>query len=192
MPRAHSIFPSSFPFPQVAGYPHQSLLTLRAELPLLVGLKKNEEWVSKDAGAALVSIVDESIESAEPMHGEVSGCWKVHASGPDLRFSYAAPVNRQRQKCTGDNFVSKLHLKFFLMGGSLSCLGVHSFLQIIKSNSKDGDQAGRGSIGSKLTDYRTTNQVESGFSRTAFCQRISLVAFVGRPYNRTWLGSTRL
>jgi hypothetical protein len=126
------------------------------------------------------------------MHGEVLGYWKVHAFAPKLRFSYAIPENPKDQHCACDIFSFKTHLKLFLMGGCLLRLGIHSFLQIVESNSENWNQAIMGeSIEFKLTDT-TTNQVGSGFSRTAFCQSTSLVAFPGRPYNRTWLGSTRL
>ena len=165
----------------------------RAELPLPAGLKRNEGWVSVDANAAPISIGDASIESAEPMRGAVLGCLKARVSASTLRFFYAAPNNRQDRRCTDSTFAAETYLQFFLMGRSLPRLGVHSLLQIIKSNGEYGNQARRmPSIESILTGSRVTNQVGSGFSRTAFCQNISLVAFAGRPYNRTWLGSTRL
>jgi len=43
-------------------------------------------------------------------------------------------------------FQRRTYLKLFLMGGSLSCLGVYSFLQIIESNGKNRNQARRPSM----------------------------------------------
>lgn len=93
------------------------------------------------------------------MHGEALGCWKVRASGLKLQFSCVVPENHQCQKRTDNTFVLNAHLELFLMGGSLPRLGIHSFLQIIESDSKDRDQAGRESMGFKLTESRPTNQV---------------------------------
>jgi hypothetical protein len=117
---------------------------LHAELPLPAGLKRNEGWVSIDVDAAPISIDDASIESAEPMHGEVLGYWKARASESKLQSFYAVPNNRQGQRRTDNTFAAKTHLKLFLMGGSLPRLGVHSFLQIIESNGENGNQAEEG------------------------------------------------
>ena len=62
-----------------------------AELPLPVGLKTNEGWVSIDAGVAPASIDGVSTEFAAPMHDEVLGCWKARASESELQSFYEVP-----------------------------------------------------------------------------------------------------
>ena len=82
------------------------------------------------------------------------------------------------------------------MGRGLSALSVCTFSKIVESNSDDRDEAVVGgkkiNKDEKYKNLERSHQVGSGFSLTAFSHNASLVAFNGRPYKLTCLGSTRL
>ena len=82
------------------------------------------------------------------------------------------------------------------MGRGLSALSVCTFSKIVESNSDHRDEAVVGEKKSiktrNIKNLERSHQVGSGFSLTAFSHNASLVAFNGRPYKLTCLGSTRL
>ncbi len=65
-----------------------------------------------------------------------------------------------------------------------------ALLQVIEADGNHRDETGADERDSSQRGQ--THQVASGFARTAFCHSTSFVAFGGRTYWATWLGSTRL